>query len=319
MRDFQADTVDRPAPAPPVSSADPPNLQMVPPLAPAPHADNGNARPPDPHLADLPPARMGDSQRLRQFQAQFQSGRNPYIAAAGPVVNLILVLKEGARHDTPHALRMIAASEIRAFHNQMARQSAAPQNVQIASYALCSALDEAVLTTDWGSESDWRTETLLWMFHNDGTGGENVFKHLEELLLNPNMQLDLMELLSLLLDLGFQGHHRIAPDGAHILESLRVRLHETLGAKRSTAPSPLRPPEPATPGRAPRSPIGQIILALCVALVVLIVYLNLNIRTRMLTEPLLNRVEQFSESYEAAESFEPFGSFGFFGSDATEN
>jgi len=298
VREFHADTVEGPASAPPASIADPPNLLAVPPLAPAPHSDNGNASPPDNHLADLPAPRMGDSQRLRQFQTQFEHGRNPYIAAAGPIVNLILVLNEGARHENPHALRLIAAGEVRAFYNQMAQQSVSPPNVQIASYALCSALDEAVLTTDWGSESDWQTETLLWMFHNDGTGGENVFKHLEELLLNPNMQLELMELLSLLLDLGFQGQHRIAPDGAHVLESLRVRLHEMLGAKRSKAPSPLRPPEPATTGSASRSHIGPIILALFVALVLLVVYLNLNSRTQVLTEPLLNRVEQLTESYE---------------------
>lgn len=298
MREFHADTVEGPASAPPASIADPPHLLAVPPLAPAPHSDNGNASPPDNHLADLPAPRMGDSQRLRQFQTQFEHGRNPYIAAAGPIVNLILVLNEGARHENPHALRLIAAGEVRAFYNQMAQQSVSPQNVQIASYALCSALDEAVLTTDWGSESDWQTETLLWMFHNDGTGGENVFKHLEELLLNPNMQLELMELLSLLLDLGFQGQHRIAPDGAHVLESLRVRLHEMLGAKRSKASSPLRPPEPATTGSASRSHIGPIILALFVALVLLAVYLNLNSRTQVLTEPLLNRVEQLTESYE---------------------
>ena len=298
MREFNADTVEGPASAPPASIADPPHLLAVPPLAPAPHSDNGNVSPPDNHLADLPAPRMGDSQRLRQFQTQFEHGRNPYIAAAGPIVNLILVLNEGARHENPHALRLIAAGEVRAFYNQMAQQSVSPQNVQIASYALCSAIDEAVLTTDWGSESDWQTETLLWMFHNDGTGGENVFKHLEELLLNPNMQLELMELLSLLLDLGFQGQHRIAPDGAHVLESLRVRLHEMLGAKRSKAPSPLRPPEPATTGSASRSHIGPIILALFVALVLLVVYLNLNSRTQVLTEPLLNRVEQLTESYE---------------------
>ena len=318
MREFHVDTVEGPTVASPASIADPPNL-LAPPLTPAPHSDNGNVSPPDTRLADLPVPRMGDSQRLRRFQSQFQYGRNPYITEAGPLINLILVLKEGARHDNPHALRMIAAGEIRTFHNQMARQSVAQQNIQIASYALCSALDEAVLTTDWGRESDWRTETLLWMFHNDGTGGENVFKHLEELLLSPNMQLDLMELLSLLLDLGFQGQHRIAPDGAHTLESLRVRLHETLGAKRSKAPSPLRPPEPVTTSSAPRSRIGQVIFALFVALVVLIIYLNLNIRTQMLTEPMLNRVEQFTESYESAGSV---ASFGFFESDPidpTEN
>ena len=299
MKEFQADAVEGAVPA--LMNVGP-NLSVESPFAPALRPADSQAGPSGGNLAELPAPRTRDNQRLRQFNAHFKQGRNPLIATAGPIVNLILVLNEGARHENPHVLRTIAAGEIRAFHTQIVQQSVSRQNVEIASYALCSALDEAVLTTDWGSESDWRTETLLWIFHTAATGGENFFTYLEELTVNPDRPLDLLELLSLLLDLGFQGHHRIAPDGAHVLESIRARLHEIIAANRSRAPSPLRPPEPETAGSTPRSQSGQMIVALLVALLVLIVYLNLIIRAQLLTDPLVNRVEHFVENYESVEN-----------------
>ena len=296
MKEF--DPVQSAAPA---SLADTSNLVAVPPLAQARRPTSSTAD----SLSDLPALPIGDKQRLREFHAQFKHGRNPYIVAAGPIIDLILVLNEGARHDDPHALRRIAASEIQAFHNRMVQQAVAQQPVQIASYALCSALDEAVLTTDWGGESHWRTETLLWMFHDDGTGGENVFTYLEELIAQPDGQLDLIELVTLLLDLGFQGHYRIAPDGAHVLESIRIRLHEIIAANQMRPLNPLGQPEPETAGNAPRSHTGQMIAALFAALFLLSVYLNLHMRTQLLTEPLLNRTQQLIESYQPAPSSPP--------------
>ena len=245
----------------------------------------------------------GDNERLRQLQTHLDNARNPYIAAAAPIVNLILVVSEGAMHQNLRALHRISAGAIREFHDQIARKSVSMQNVRIASYVLCSAFDEAVLTSEWGGESDWRRETLLWTFHSDGSGGENVFKYLDDLALNPEQDLDLLELLVLLQDLGFQGHHRIAPDGAYLHETIRTRLHETIRANKPRASSPIRPPEPATGSGAPRFYMGRRFLALCAAgaaLILLIGDLNFYLRTQHLTEPLTNRIEQFLGDYRPA-------------------
>lgn len=246
----------------------------------------------------------GDNERLNQLQTHLDNTRNPYIAAAAPIVNLILVVNEGAMHQNFSTLHRIAAGAIREFHSQMiSRKPVSMQNVGIASYVLCSAFDEAVLTSDWGGESDWRKETLLWTFHNDGSGGENVFKYLDDLALNPEQDLDLLELLVLLLDLGFQGHYRIAPDGAYLHETIRTRLHETIRANKPRASSPIRLPEPATGSGAPRFYMGRKFLALCAAgaaLILLIGYLNFYLRTQHLTEPLTNRIEQFIGDYRSS-------------------
>ncbi len=49
----------------------------------------------------------------------------------------------------------------------------------LARYALCTALDEAVLSTPWGSGGDWGKQSLLITVHNEAWGGEKVFQLLD--------------------------------------------------------------------------------------------------------------------------------------------
>ena len=240
---------------------------------------------------------VGDDDRLRVLQAQLRAHRNPLIAAAAPLLDLILVLAEGARHESPRALRMRAAGEIREFHRRLEQQSVSLHSMRVASYALCGALDEAVLTTDWGSESGWSMETLLWTFHQDSSGGESFFRYLANLTLSHDAQIDLVELLVLLIDLGFQGYHRISNDGAHTLETIRLRLHAVVRAQRPEAPPPLCTPRPATgTGRSPwRSALGA--AGVCMVLVLAAGYVTLYLRTQALADPLMAGIEQLLDEY----------------------
>ena len=240
---------------------------------------------------------VGDDQRLRTLQAQLIAHRNPLIAASAPLLDLIVVITEGARHETPRELRMQVASEIRQFHYRLERQSVSLHSMRVASYALCGALDEAVLTTDWGSESDWSADTLLWAFHQDSSGGENFFKYLADLALSPDIQAELVEMLVLLLDLGFQGPHRIAHNGAYALETIRLRLHAAARAHRPEAVSPVGTPGPAA-GTGP-SPWHTVlkVFAVCVVLALLAGYSTLYVRTQSLAEPLAARLASLLDEY----------------------
>ena len=182
---------------------------------------------------------VGDDKRLQDLQAHLREHANPLLAAAAPLLGLILVLAEGARHDTPGELRMQVAGEIQAFHHRLERHTVPLHSMRVASYALCGAVDEAVLTTDWGSGSDWSMNTLLWSFHQDSTGGENFFRYVADLAMRPDTQVELVELLVLLVDLGFQGRHRISHDGAYALETIRLRLHAVVHAGRSEVLAPM--------------------------------------------------------------------------------
>ncbi|WP_206197454.1 type IVB secretion system protein IcmH/DotU, partial [Pseudomonas viridiflava] len=78
-----------------------------------------------------------------------------------------------------------------------------------ARYVLCTVLDEAVLTTAWGSSSNWSTMSLLSHFHQETFGGEKFFQLLERLGSNPARHLHLLELMYLCLALGLKGKYRV--------------------------------------------------------------------------------------------------------------
>ena len=234
---------------------------------------------------------VGDDGRLQHLQAHLREHGNPLIAAAAPLLDLILVLAEGARHEAPRELRMQVASEIEAFHHRLELHSVSLHSMRVASYALCGAVDEAVLTTDWGSGSDWSTNTLLWSFHQDSTGGENFFRYVADLAMRPDTQVELVELLALLVDLGFQGRHRISHDGAHALETIRLRLHSVVRTARSEAAPPMGRVEPvAAAGTPPWRAVARA-FTVCAVLALVAGYWILYTRTQSLAEPLVARIE----------------------------
>ena len=243
------------------------------------------------------PSSAGDDEALRVPLAHLRNARNPLIGAAAPLLDLILVINEGASHVAPRALKVRAVVELRAFHRRMEQEKVSLQAVRLASYALCSALDEAVLTTEWGASSDWGMETLLWTFHSDSSGGERFFRHLADLVGDSETHVDLIELMTLLIDLGFEGHYRISDNGMHELETLRSRLHEILRSSRAPASSPVGTVSPeALPD--PHTWLVWLLLLVCGALLATIIgYAYFQQRTLSLVGPVDMRIERLLDEY----------------------
>lgn len=165
-----------------------------------------------------------------QAQARGQ-GLNPLEQAAGPLLALLTRLRGTIAHPAPASLRAQLLGYLRQFEEQV-RQAGVPQDeLMLARYVLCTALDEAVLSTPWGSSSEWGKQSLLITLHNEAWGGEKVFQLLDHCLQNPKQRLHLLELLYLCICLGFEGRYRVMNDGRSQLEALRER---TAGVIRST-------------------------------------------------------------------------------------
>ena len=98
---------------------------------------------------------------------------------------------------------------LRQFEERAEAAGVARNEVLLARYALCTALDEAVLSTPWGSTSDWGKQSLLITVHNEAWGGEKVFQLLDHCLQSPRERLYLLELLYLCMCLGFEGRYRV--------------------------------------------------------------------------------------------------------------
>lgn len=103
-----------------------------------------------------------------------------------------------------------------------------------ASYMLCTSLDEAASWSAWAMETTttgantWAGRLLAVQFHGDGRGGENVFKIMANLLKNPAEHIDLLELLLIVVALGFEGMYRKAANGKRALDEIRHALLSTV-------------------------------------------------------------------------------------------
>ena len=187
-------------------------------------------RAPDPLPSRNDPAPAPAMASAPHAQARGQ-GLNPLEQAAGPLLALLTRLRGTIAHPAPASLRAQLLGYLRQFEEQV-RQAGVPQDeLMLGRYVLCTALDEAVLSTPWGSSSEWGKQSLLITLHNEAWGGEKVFQLLDHCLQNPRQRLHLLELLYLCICLGFEGRYRVMNDGRSQLEALRER---TAGVIRST-------------------------------------------------------------------------------------
>jgi type VI secretion system protein ImpK len=113
--------------------------------------------------------------------------------------------------------------------------------MRMASYGLCTFLDEIIQNTPWGSQSNWGHQSLLILFHKEAWGGERFFQILEHLVKQPAQNLPLIELCYVLLSFGFEGKYRVMANGSNELEKQRLELYQLTQRVRGDFPPELSP------------------------------------------------------------------------------
>ena len=190
----------------------------------------GGARPPGVVTAARGAAAASVLKRL-----PLSPGVNPLESAAAPLLALMAGLRKTIAHPNPAALRNQVIEEVRVFDGEARSLGVDPQSIQIARYVLCTALDEIVLNTPWGSTSEWSQQSLLAYFHNEVEGGERFFALLKKLSQDPAHNLHVLELMYVCMALGFEGRYRVRGGGRGQLEDERERLYRIIRSQRGDA------------------------------------------------------------------------------------
>ena len=159
---------------------------------------------------------------------------------ANPLIVLALPLRSLVTSPDIEALRVQIAGLVETFRSQ-ARSHAIPDGTVIATgYCLCAFLDEAIAGTPWGA-GVWSSQSLLVRFYNESIGGERFFTIMDHGLKHPDEHLDLLELMYVMLSLGFEGRYKLTSDSAARLAEIRVRLLTAISALRAPAEPSLSP------------------------------------------------------------------------------
>lgn len=166
-------------------------------------------------------------------------GLNPLVQAAIPLLLLAGQLRGAPAAVDVAALRRHVLEEIRRFEDQARASGIRNEIVLAARYALCAALDEAVLSTPWGAQSEWAQHPVLVALHREAWGGEKFFEMLTRISADPARHLDLLELQHLILALGFTGKYQMLERGQDQLTDLQRDLYRKIQDLRGPAPSDL--------------------------------------------------------------------------------
>ncbi|MPQ71088.1 MULTISPECIES: type IVB secretion system protein IcmH/DotU [unclassified Pseudomonas] len=183
----------------------------------------------------------------------FETGINPLAGAASPLLAEIVGLRHQKHPEPLDQLQERLLTALKRFE-QRAHHKGMEQNAILdARYLLCTAIDEAVLSTDWGA--GWSGKTLLGQLHNQTSGGEQCFQMMKRLLERPAVHLQMLELMFLCVCLGFKGKYALEANGTRELEEIREELYRKIRAERGPVPRELSPhwqgqrPKPQRPPR----------------------------------------------------------------------
>lgn len=161
--------------------------------------------------------------------------------AASGLLALLTQINLSRSQSDPEVLKKKITHEIQQFQLAAQAEGIDPQTISNARYILCTVLDEAVLNTPWGHDSNWTQQSLLSLFHKEVSGGERFFQLLKTLAQNPAQNKQILQLMYLCLALGFEGRYRIVEGGKRKLADIREWLFQILQQEQGASTVALSP------------------------------------------------------------------------------
>ncbi|MBX3570601.1 MAG: type VI secretion system protein TssL, long form, partial [Rhizobiaceae bacterium] len=156
------------------------------------------------------------------------SASNPITAAAAPLLILLGRLRLMIIDMQAVPLMNHVAQEIREFEHKAGEAGVAPEDLQVAKYALCGTADDIVQNLPGTDRHVWMQYSMLAQFFQVRTSGVGFFEELRKILANPAPRYDLLELMHACLSLGFEGQYRGAAGGDVELQRWRRDAYQAL-------------------------------------------------------------------------------------------
>jgi len=165
---------------------------------------------------------------------------NPILECATSLLAYMSVFRKpdrGARVNPK--FRRVVMSGFDEFERKAFEYKIPMQIVKEAKYALCSYIDEIVLTSNWPGRLDWMAKPLQLEFFGEHVGGEGFFIRLNNLRQQGEQYVNLLEVYYVCLQLGFEGVYRMR--GLEQLMALQVDLRSQIQGYRKYKSEHLSP------------------------------------------------------------------------------
>jgi type VI secretion system protein ImpK len=229
----------------------------------------------------------------------FHAGKNGLLSASAVLFSLVGKLQNSIAYDNVMQLRENLIHEIKAFESSAHTQGYQPEQILLARYAICAALDEAIGQTGWGDRSDWQQQGLLYFFQGEVWGGEAFFVLLDRLNQNPQRHLELLEFFYMCLVLGFQGQYRVFDLGKQQLQQVMEKTYGVIHTYRdepnmSLSGSTKNLRSTHQPDRSRGFPVW--VIGFFSVLLLILIYGGFNFMLKLSVTPLYNKLNHISQS-----------------------
>jgi type VI secretion system protein ImpK len=221
-------------------------------------------------------------------------GLNPLVAAANPLLDLVLPLRHMVSYPQVENLRLQLVAAIKTFETQAKAAMVEHEAIAAARYSLCTFLDETISSTPWGGGGVWASRSLLVTFHNEAFGGEKFFLILQKLCQDPRANIHTLELMYLCIALGLEGRYRVIEGGRSQLEILRERLQQLIQKERGTAEPELSVHWMGASGKGESlwRMIPVWVIAAIAAVILILLQLLLSYRLSSISDPVFENIHK---------------------------
>jgi len=244
--------------------------------------------------AAAPPSTPVEPVALPEVPASF--GLNPLLQLAAPLLVTSTRLRVMLQHTNVQALHATLVGSMRKFEADAHAQGLPNEQVLAARYLLCTFIDECVSSTPWGGSGVWPAQNLQVFFHNEALGGEKLFQLLGKLAENVRANVVLLELIYVILALGFEGRYRVLDNGRTKLDGVRERLAQMLREQSGTAIQELSPRwvGMSAAGRRLRDGIPIWLAATVAALMLVLIFVVLRLLIAGHTDEVFTELQGFN-------------------------
>ena len=217
---------------------------------------------------------VGDYGNTRELFSEFQASSNSLVNMAAELLSILVTMPQQQQPADLPEFREGLVKQVSDLNNRGRLNGYSQRLMDRASYVICAALDEGINNTTWGRQSGWENHSLLSRLFQQRNGGEVFFVLLEQARQQSETQTELMELMYILIRLGFRGRYlnldEHGRDG-HELARMCSELYEELKRQRpATAETP--PPESDHSWRA-LSQFRQSLFLSILPVIVLVAYI----------------------------------------------
>ncbi|NLS11771.1 type IV secretion protein DotU [Vibrio sp. SM6] len=173
--------------------------------------------------------------RYQLFQQHNRLFDNQILQVSAELLSLVVTIKRLACPQDIHVFRSAIKGMLTDLKYKVAKLDYPPSVADKTCFLFAVMLDEQILHSSWGENAGWENHTLVSELFGIKNGGEQFYVVVERALLQPVLLADLLELIYMMLKLGFRGQYRV--DGKALFDVLMARIEDVVlsGSEQSQA------------------------------------------------------------------------------------